>query len=149
MRGMKFLPVFVVALAACVDMDHGGTPIVGTSGDVTTEPGDYVGYRVEMPCEDRYVNIGVIGTGAVELTDVADIGAAGEELAGSLRDIRSIWGWGGYGLACEPGVGTTIYTDNWQDVDTLIARIGAYLREHDYALQVGLSVDSQPVPHAD
>ena len=144
------VPSLVVVFAlsgACVDMDTGGTPIVGTSGDVMTEPGAYVGYRVVLPCEDRYVNIGVIGTGNVELTQIEDVSAAGQELAAALGDVKSIWGYGGYGLACEPGVGTTIYTSNWQDVDGLIGRIGVYLAERDYALQVSISVDSPSVPH--
>lgn len=146
---MRWLSVLAATLAmgACVDMDDGGSTIVGTSGDVTTEPGTYTGYRLVSPCEERYVNIGVIGTGAIELTEVAEISGAGQELAATLRDVTSIWGHGGYGLACEPGVGTTIHTNNWQDVDMLIVRIGDFLRERNYALQVGLSVGSQPVPH--
>ena len=143
----SLLIAVLATTGACVEMDRGGTPIVGTSGDVMTEPGAYVGYRVVLPCEDRYVNIGVIGTGSVELTAIEDISAAGNDLAASLGDIKSIWGYGGYGLACEPGVGTTIYTSNWQDVDALIGRIGVYLDERDYGLQVSLSVDSPPVPH--
>jgi hypothetical protein len=151
MPGMRrsLLGLGLLALGACVDMDHGGSPIVGTSGDVMTEPGMYVGYRVVAPCEERYVNIGVIGTGAVALTEVAEISTAGDELAATLRgDFPSIWGWGGYGLVCETGVGTNVYTNNWQDVDALIVRIGSFLQSRNYALQVGLSVDSQPVAHA-
>ncbi len=141
------LLVAALASGACVDMDTGSAPIVGTSGDVMTEPGAYVGYRVVLPCEERYANIGVIGTGSVVLTDIADISAAGNELAAAMADIKSIWGYGGYGLACEPGVGTQIHTSSWQDVDVLIARIGVYLGERDYGLQVAISVDSPPVPH--
>ena len=148
MRLVRFPMIAVVALCgACVDMDDGGKPIEGTSGDVATEPGDYVGYRVVLPCEERYVNIGVIGTGAVELTEAADISAAGQELAASMRDIASIHSWGGYGLGCEPGVGTSIATDNWNDVDAIISRVGDYLRERDYAVQVGIRVESISVPH--
>lgn len=145
MRPVVF--VFLAATSACVDMDTSGPPIAGTSGDVKTEPGSYAGYRVVSPCEDRHVNIGVIGMGSVELTEIADISAAGQELATTLGDVKSIWGYGGYGLACEPGVGTSIYTSDWRDVDALIERIGDYLREHDYALQVSVGVDSQPVPN--
>jgi hypothetical protein len=149
MQSMRLLAslVCVLALGACVDMDTRGKPIEGTSGDVVTEPGDYVGYRVVLPCEDRYVNIGVIGTGSVALTEVTDISAAGQELAASMRDITSIHSWGGYGLACEPGVGTSLWTDNWNDVDTIIGRVGEYLRDRDYAVQVGIRVESIPVPH--
>jgi hypothetical protein len=140
--------VAVVALVgACVDMETSGKPIEGTSGDVTTEPGTYAGYRVVLPCEERYVNIGVIGTGSVELADVDDISAVGQELAASMRDITSIHSWGGWGLACEPGVGTSLTTDDWKDVDAIISRAGEYLRDHDYNVQVGVRVDSIPVPH--
>ena len=138
----------VVALTgACVDMETSGKPIEGTSADVATEPGSYVGYRVVLPCEERYVNIGVIGTGSVELAEVADISAVGQELAASMRDITSIHSWGGYSLACEPGVGTSLTTDNWRDVDAIISRVGDYLRDHDYKVQVGVNVSSIPVPH--
>lgn len=149
MPAMRTAAVAALALVACVDMDEGGSSIVGTSGDVQTEPGTYVGYRVVSPCEARHVNIGLVGMGSVELTDVADITAAGQEMAASMRDIASIWGYGGYGLACEAGVGTQFYSNNWQDVDTIIARVGQYLRDHDYTMQVGISVSGIPVPHAD
>jgi hypothetical protein len=148
MRWTSLAASLGLLLGACVDMDDSGSAIVGTSGDVATEPGDYVGYRVVTPCEDAYVNIGVIGTGSVEVTDTAQISAIGSELAASLRDVTSIWGHSGYGLACEPGVGTTIYTDSWRDVDALIVRVGELLRDRDLALQVGIGVDSQPVPLA-
>jgi hypothetical protein len=135
-------------LGACVEMDDNSAPIVGTSGDVGTEPGDYVGYRVVTPCEDGYVNVGVIGTGSVEVSDSAQISAIGSELATTLRDVTSIWGSSGYGLACEPGVGTTIWTNSWRDVDALIGRVGDFLRDRNLALQVGIGVSSQPVPVA-
>lgn len=133
---------------ACVDMDDRSSTIIGTSGDVSTEAGDYVGYRVVTPCEDGYVNIGVIGTGSIAVVSDAEISAAATDLAESLADVPSVWGHSGYGLACEPGLGTTIYTDNWRDVDGLIGRIGTFLRERDLALQVGIGVDSVPVPVA-
>lgn len=142
---MRWVPVLLL-VGGCVDMDDRAPTIVGTSGDVTTEPGDYVGYRVVSPCEDSYVNIGVIGTGSIEPTDVSEISALGAELGASLRDVTSVWGSAGYGLACEPGVGTSIYTNNWQDVDALIVRIGEFLRDRDLTLQVGVNVSSQPVP---
>jgi hypothetical protein len=142
---MRWLPVLAL-LGGCVDMDDRAPTIVGTRGDVTTEPGDYVGYRVVSPCEDSYVNIGVIGTGSVEPTDVNEISALGSDLGATLRDVTSVWGFGGYGLACEPGVGTSIYTNNWRDVDALIGRIGAWLHERDLDLQVSVNVGSQPVP---
>ena len=142
---MRWFPVLLV-VGGCVDMEDRGPTIVGTSGDVTTEPGDYTGYRVVSPCEDSFVNIGVIGTGSIDVPDANDISALGSELGASLRDVTSVWGSAGYGLACEPGLGTSIYTNDWRDVDMLIARIGEFLRDRDVALQVGVNVGSQPVP---
>jgi hypothetical protein len=148
MRWMSLAAPLGVLLGACVEMDDNSSTIIGTSGDVATAPGDYVGYRVVTPCEDAYVNIGVIGTGSVEVTETADISAAGSDLAQALRDVSSIWGHSGYGFSCEPGLGTTIYTNNWRDVDALIGRVGEFLRDRDLALQVGIGIGSQPVPVA-
>jgi hypothetical protein len=149
MRWMSVAAPLGLLLGACVEMDDTPSTVVGTSGDVATAPGDYTGYRVVTPCEDTYVNVGVIGTGSVAITETAQIAAVGNDLAAALRDVPSIWGHGGYGLSCEPGVGTTIYTDNWRDVDALIVRVGEWLRDRDLALQVGIGVNSQPVAVAD
>jgi hypothetical protein len=142
---MRSLLVIPLVVGACVDMDDHGQTIVGTSGDVQTQPGEYVGYRVAAPCESRGVNLGVIGTGSVELSEQADLGALVDELGAALRDMPSIWGRSGYGISCEAGVGATLYTNDWRDVDAMIARIGDYLHDHDYAVQVGISVGSIPV----
>jgi hypothetical protein len=146
---MRWLPLVAAALAcgACVDMEDGSSPIVGTSGDVTLEPGDYVGYRVVSPCVDGHVHIGVIGTGSRQLTEIAAIKDAARELGSSLGDVASVWGHSGYGLSCEPGIGTQIYTNNWQDVDALVVRAGEFLRDRDLALQVGIAVAGMPVAH--
>src|SRR5690606_3888720 len=93
---MRWLAVLVLA-AGGVDMDDNSSGSVGTSGDVETSPGDYAGYRVVAPCEDSFVNIGVIGTGSIEPTATDAISAAGQDLAATLRDVSSIWGYGGYG----------------------------------------------------
>jgi hypothetical protein len=101
-----------------------------------------------MPCSSTSTDVGVIGTGNIELTQTADISAAGQELRERIYDLASVWGWGGYGLACEPGIGTQIDLSDWRDVDVVIARAGEYLRERDYTLQVAISVGSIPVPAA-
>ncbi len=141
------LIAIALLLSACIE-DHHGPGVVGSSTDVTTPPGDYAGYRVVTACGNTWTDVGVIGTGSVAITDVAAIAAAGQDLSTRLGDLASIWGWGGYGLVCEPGLGTQIDLSNWRDVDAVIERTGAWLREHDYALQVGIGVDSIPVPVA-
>jgi hypothetical protein len=145
---MRWVPlVAALACGACVDMEDGSSPIVGTSGDVTLEPGDYVGYRVVRPCDDGNVHIGVIGTGSRVLSELSEITDAARELGSSLGDVASVWGHSGYGRSCEPGIGTQIYTNSWKDVDALIVRAGEFLRERDLSLQVGIGVGGMPVAH--
>jgi hypothetical protein len=134
-------------LTACIQ-EHHGPGTTGSPADVTTPPGDYAGYRVVMPCANPYPTIGVIGTGSVAVTDTSEISAAGQELKSRLVDVASIWGWGGNALGCESGIGTAIDLSNWREVDTVIARTGAWLVDHDYALQVSIDVSGPPVPHA-
>jgi hypothetical protein len=140
---------FAIALllTACVD-EHHGSGTLGSPSDVTTIPGDYTGYRIVMPCGNTWSDVGVIGTGSIAVTAGDAISSAGHDLKSRLVDVASIWGWGGYALACEPGIGAPIDLYDWRDVDTVIARTGAWLVEHDYALQVSISVGGQPVPQA-
>jgi hypothetical protein len=139
---------FALLLAGCIE-EHHGPGVVGSSDDVTTAPGEYAGYRVVMPCAtSTWIDVGVIGTGSIELTETAAISAAGQALRERVSDLASVWGWGGYSLACESGIGTEIALSDWRDVDTVIARAGDFLREHDYKLQVAIAVGSIPVPHA-
>ncbi len=119
-------------------------PVVGSSSDVTTMPGTYDGYRVVIPCTSHGADIGVTGTGATVLTLDADIEAAGVQLLAQLRDLDSVFGGGGAGLECE-GTGTEIDLDSWLDVDQVIARTGAWLKQQNLSLQVGITVESAPV----
>lgn len=137
--------VLALVLSGCVADGATSPPVIGSSADVTTQPGNYNGYRVDTACANHFADVGVIGIGQVAVTDVAAISAAGQDLRTRLTDLESIWGWGGYGLVCESGVGTEISLSSWRDVDVVIARTGAWLLEHDYALQVGITVDSIPV----
>jgi hypothetical protein len=143
---MRLIAIALLS-SACIEEPH-GPGIVGSSNDMTTPAGDYTGYRVVTSCESTWSDVGVIGTGSVAITDTTAIAAAGQDLKTRLADVASIWGWGGYGLVCEPGVGTQIDLSDWRDVDAVIERTGAWLREHDYALQVGIGVSGIPVPLA-
>lgn len=136
----------ILCVSGCVVDRPTGPGVVGTSADVTTQPGAHVGYRVDLGCDNHFTDIGVIGTGATAVTEVAAISAAGQELFAQFTDLPSVWGGGGYGSVCEAGVGTQVSLSDWRDVDAVVERAGAWLREHDYALQVGISVSSVPVP---
>jgi hypothetical protein len=146
MTAMRLLAIAAVVLSACIPEPTDGPGVAGTPADVKTPAGDYVGYRVVTQCQGSWTDVGVTGTGSVVLTAQNDINLAGQDLHERLTDLASIWGWGGYSLECEPGVGTSIDLADWRDVDTVIARTGAWLVEHDYALQVGISVGGWPVP---
>jgi hypothetical protein len=102
-----------------------------------------------LTCANAWRDAGVVGTGSVAVTGNEAIAAAGEDLYTRVHDIASIWGWGGFGVACESGAGTQISLSSWRDVDTVIARTGAWLIEHDYNLQVGITVDAPPIPASD
>jgi hypothetical protein len=123
--------------------------VIGTRDDVRTTAGSYGGFRVVLACPQPWVDLGVIGTGAQKPAKVEDISAAGQELHQRLEDVASIWGYGGYGLECESGVGTSIDLSSWLDVDTVIERTGDWLRERDLDLQVGITVAEIPRPVAD
>src|SRR5512138_1863107 len=102
------LIAIALLLVGCIE-EHDGPGVLGTPADVTTPPGDYVGYRVVMPCVNPFPDLSVTGTGSVTLATTDDITAAGQDLKLQVNDVASIWGWGGAALACESGVGTAIW----------------------------------------
>ena len=137
-----------IVLAGCA-RDYPDHPVLGTRADVTTQAGQYTGFRVVTACPTTFADIGVIGTGARVVTQDAEISSLGQQLHTRLTDLKSVWGWGGYGLVCESGVGATLNLDDWRDVDTVIARAGAFLAEQNVAMQIGINVDSIPGPVAE
>jgi hypothetical protein len=138
----------IALLALLVGCTHGsdGPGVIGSPTDVSTTPGTYAGYRVVSPCPSMlHATLGVIGTGSVALSDDS-VSQLGLQLERELTDLPSIWGGGGIALGCEPGVSTSLMLDDWRDVDTVIDRAGAFLKDHDLALQVSITVSSVPVP---
>ena len=139
------LGVLCVVLAGCTHEPE-RVGVLGSRADVTTPPGEYPGYRVVTDCPawldgaSGGVDIGVIGTGSMEVPDVRQIGTIGGELGTVLTHITSLRTWGGFGLGCEAGVGTRVYLGDWRDVDAVIVRVGAFLRARDLALEVGIDV---------
>jgi hypothetical protein len=138
--------LLLLTVPACFEQAT-SPPVSGSERDVRTRPGDYAGYRVVRPCPDGYRDLGVMGTGAVVPEDNDAISALGSDLWLELGDIASVWGGGGVGLGCEPGVGTTVYLDDWRDVDAVIARSAEFLVERDLTMEIGINVESIPVPH--
>lgn len=146
MRNLVLLGAIVLAGCAAQPADH---PVLGTRADVTTQSGQYTGYRVVTSCPTTFADIGVIGTGARVVMSTSEMSSLGQQLHARLTDLASVWGWGGYGLVCESGAGTTLNLDDWRDVDTIITRAGAFLGEQNVTLQVGINVESIPGPAAE
>ena len=137
--------LLVGLLAGCNEMAS-GDQVIGDRSDVQTTPGVYVGYRVISPCQNTVPALGVVGTGTTALVNLQDIAAAGATLLSRFSDLPSVWGGGGYGTVCGPGVGSELDLDNWHDVDTVIVRTGQWLRDQNLTLEVGIAVSSVPVP---
>lgn len=134
---------FAVVLVGCAQ--NAGPGVLGTPADLTIDSGSYVGYRVVHPCPvSPTMTVGIIGLGSVATPDVTAIGVKGDQLYAMFQDLPSVYEGGGYGLACESGVGTTVWTDDWRDVDTVITRTGTWLHDNDLDLAVTVVVGSIP-----
>lgn len=138
----------IALLALLVGCSSGsdGPGVIGSPTDVSTTPGTYAGYRVVSPCPTMlHATLGVIGIGSVVVSGDS-VSRFGLQLERELTDLHSIWGGGGIALGCEPSVSTSLMLDDWRDVDTVIDRTGAFLTDHDLALQVSITVSSVPAP---
>jgi hypothetical protein len=143
--GRRFLPLLMGLVLGGCGAGSADSAVKGSPADVVTAPGVYPGYRVVMPCPGSGVDLGIRGLGTKEVATADEVWKVGGEIDLSLRDLQSVWSAGGYGASCETGLGTLVHLDDWRDVDRVIARIGAMLRERDLSIQVGLSVVSVPV----
>src|SRR5688500_16481632 len=108
---MRTAAAAFVLLGACLDQPSGGG-VVGSPADMQTVPGDYAGYRVVTACATTSIHVGVVGTGTIAPTALDDISAANRDLQTQLVDFETLWGVGGYGLVCEPGVGINLWTND-------------------------------------
>jgi len=142
---VRLVLVLVLVLAACSG-DSIPSVVNGSPSDLRTAPGIYAGYRVSYPCAGASVDVGVEGLGANPVTTSDGISHAGADILASLADVPSVWGGGGYGLQCQSGIGTSVSLDDWRDVDQVVTRVGALLRERDLSLQIGIFVSGIPAP---
>ena len=141
---MKLL-LWSVAIAGCGMNTADGT-VLGTPDDLKVAPGTYDGYRLVRPCAaSPSLTAGLEGIGTQAPTDEHAIASLGGELLATFSDLQSVWGGGGFGLACASGVGTDLFIDDWRDVDGVIVRAGRWLEERDLGIKVTISVVSIPV----
>jgi hypothetical protein len=142
MRSVGHLAVLSLVGCFSTHEDH----VKGTPADMQTTPGDHASYRMTYPCAWSNV-VGLVGLGTVDVRNVDDLSSIGSDLLAELRDVRSVWGGGGYGLVCDTThVGTEVDLDDWRDVDTVIARAGSLLAARNLAIHIGISVGTPPVP---
>lgn len=143
------LPI-VLMIAACSNaqdaQDHRGE-IAGTPSDVKTAAGSYDGFSVTRPCSESAVaDVGVRGLGRTTVTDRAEMYALAGELERSMPDVTSIY-LSSTGLQCDGDYGASISLTDWREVDEVIRRTGAFLRDRDLALSVSVNVESMAVAH--
>jgi hypothetical protein len=153
MRASVAAAVLVVALlAGCADDEE--SEVVGSPADVQTMPGVYDGYAVANGC-DWDSMLAVTGTGTSWIGGVAPTAEGraealdlwGQETLGpALEDLSSVWAVGGYGLSCHQiaGMGPTVHTNDWTDVDAIIQRVGALLRDEGLQDEVAILVGGIP-----
>jgi hypothetical protein len=107
--------------------------VFGSRLDFKTPPGPKDGYSV-VSCSNADC-VGVTGAGRHAFEPQLRLR---DELRGSLRDFASIHS-SGYGRKCDSG---GVYLDmfDWREVDRVVARIGAFLRQHDLSDAVAVCV---------
>ena len=149
---MRFVCIGICfALVGC-GVSKADSSVHGSPADVSTAPGTYDGYLVVNECQYARPNFGVVGSGTAWFNDVApgddSRPAALSEFAHgvigpALDDVASVWGIG-WGLACE-GVGVSVDTNDWRDVDPIIGICGAILRDNKLREEIAISVGEVPV----
>jgi hypothetical protein len=129
---------------ACLSGEADSPDVQGQPNDVKTVPGVYDGYEVVYPCPLHPTSYGIQGAGLIPMTTGDDVWNAGSAMCTVLKDVPSVFGCGGMGTACS-GLGTFVEMDDWREVDTVIDRVGHFLRDHDWSLDVAVEVNSIPV----
>lgn len=139
----------ILALAGCVEcaLPLPQRATQGTLDDVTTEPGDYDGYRVEA-CEDRDFLV-VVGTGTQEV----DVQLIVDDVRAAFPSARD----GSFGVVAYPSCrsdveeSAALVTDDYADVDALVAAVGAAFAVQDGAgvIEIGVEYIDETVPHED
>lgn len=141
---MKLLVLALVLAACAVPDDNGYRRVEGTPADVTTAAGEYMGYRVVLPCDDATNAAGVVGTGPVGVATDSRLAGPASDLMTRLEDVPSVWLVNGPGLVCESRVGIVIDVYDWRDVDEVIARTAGWLVEKGYDVHIGIRVVAKP-----
>lgn len=125
---------------------------LGTPADLRTTAGDYGDHRVVIPCQPwPSWPVGIIGTGSITPTREELLVLANELFttanSGSYGDV--VFGGGGIALPCETALTTTLMVGDWRVVDQAIADAAAWLRAHDLAVEVAISVEGPAIPAAE
>lgn len=149
---MKSLQLLIAAsLVACSinGGEHDGSGVVGSALDAHVGAGNYDGYRVIRPCPTRVTAgapLALKGVGPTKLTTIDEVQAwSSRRLSPLLSEGTSVNGVGGVSLGCEDGIGAWVVLSDWREVDALVARIGAFIREDGVDAQVSIEVQGPMV----
>jgi hypothetical protein len=65
-------------------------------------------------------------------------------MCAACREVGTIYGCAGEGIACTTD-GTYMSLLDWRDVDPVIDRVGRFLKDHDWSLEVAIQVYPPPL----
>jgi hypothetical protein len=131
--------VLMFALGACGHrVGNSPSTIRGTYLDIKTEAGDYQGYKVVRSCRSGMIAVRSHGSHSP-----ASLGA----LASALYDAHLVpsVAMAGDGVGCESTERAVyVFLSDFREVDTAVARIGAYLSAHDLNAEVVIAMSGRP-----
>jgi hypothetical protein len=134
--------MFLLAFAAspgCGD-SQGTSYVLGQPSDVKTVPGAYDGYEVVKGCPKSPAQFAVRGLGSRTVGG----STTAYQVCDAGREAGIIYGCGGEGIACTTD-GAQMDLLDWRDVDPIIDRVGRFLKENDWSLEVAIHVYPPPL----
>jgi hypothetical protein len=133
------LPAFVASLG-CEQSTQGTSYVLGQPSDVKTVPGSYDGYEVIKSCPNSQAQFAVRGLGSQA------IGGAGAtyRLCSAVGEPGTIFGCSAQRIACSTD-GLSLSVLDWRAVDSLIDRVGRFLKDNDWSLEVAIHVYPPPL----
>jgi hypothetical protein len=142
-RPRKVQWLLLLALAAspgCGDSGQGTSYVLGQPSDVQTAPGSYDGYEVVKGCPKSPAQFAVRGLGS----QIVGGTTAAYQVCDAVGMPGTVFGCGGQGIACTTdGAGLDVL--DWRAVDPIIDRVGRFLKDHDWSLEVAIDVYPPPL----
>jgi len=128
------------ASPGCENSHQGTSYVLGQPSDVQTVPGAYDGYEVIKGCPKSPAQFAVRGLGSLTVGG----STAAYQVCADGRQAGTIFECGGEGIACTTD-GTSMSLLDWRDVDPVIDRVGHFLKDNGWSLEVAIHVYPPPL----